>query len=162
MKKGIKLAALAALVWAVLSCGQGVTAGGNGVSSSNEDEAVFTGNGFVFSYDKETGKEKKVSDLFRNIRIVFRKDGTFTISGERYDPDTNRWFDTIPSTQNYKISDTMLHFLGTDCKYSYRGNTLIIKIRERNWERGWIFILSSGYHASFLPQTDFTLSIPSE
>ena len=162
MKKGIKLAALAALVWAVLSCGQGVTAGGNVVPSSNEDEAVFTGNGFVFSYDKATGKEKKVYHLFRNIRVVFRKDGTFTIGGERHNPDTNRWFDTIPETQNYKISDTMLHFLGTDCKYSYRGNTLIIKMIERSSKGGWIFILSSAHHASFLPQTDFTLSIPSE
>ena len=42
MKK-MKLLALAALVCAVISCGQGIPSGGN-----KEDEAVFTGNGIYY------------------------------------------------------------------------------------------------------------------
>jgi lipoprotein len=161
MKKGIKLAALAALVWAVLSCGQGVTAGGNGVSSSNEDEAVFTGNGFLFSYDKATDKEKKVSYEIRNVRAVFKKDGTLTMTFESYNIAEKKWVITEDAGK-YSVSDAQATVGMRNMKYSYRGNTLILKSEVDLYAGGLIFILSSAHHASFLPQTDFTLSIPSE
>lgn len=132
MKKGIKLAALAALVWAVLSCGQGVTAGGNVVPSSNEDEAVFTGNGILYylpdlntrGSEHETFKyaQQAVADgkaeykdgmyisteyAMKDVSFTFRKDGTYSLKGTEINQKTNTVINAV-YTGTYSISNKQL------------------------------------------------------
>ncbi|UTC49848.1 hypothetical protein [Treponema sp. OMZ 855] len=157
MKKGMKLIALVAFVCAALSCGQGITSGGKGLTLPQEDKAVFTGSGIVFSYDEATNKETKLYDAFRNVRVVFKKDGTYEITGEEYLKDENKWIDKGRGTGPYTISNNLLNFLGMNFIYSYQGTTLILK--SRDW--GVVFILSSKTLTSLIPQTVSSIVLPS-
>ena len=133
MKKGIKLAALAALVWAVLSCGQGITADGNVVPSSNEDEAVFTGSGIyyylpdfntrgseheTFKYAQKAvteGKAEYKNGMYisteyavKDVSFTFRKDGTYSLKGTHIKQNTNTVIDSGVYTGTYSISNKQL------------------------------------------------------
>ena len=172
MKKGMKLLALAALVCAVLSCGQGIPSGGN-----KEDEAVFTGNGYAYWYDEDTGKEYKLRDWARNLRLVLKKDGTYTMTGEVWYLPPTGWTkseDTTPVP--YTFSEDTVNIL-EGCKYSYDGTTLILKHEEKavldediaqklghpeaaGKKVGYIYILSSKTRASFIPLRTPALSTP--
>ena len=136
MKK-MKLLALAALVCAVLSCGQGIPSGGN-----KEDEAVFTGSGiYYYTPDLESqgsGKEtfkyaqKAVTEgkaeykdgmyistewAVKDVSFTFRKDGTYSLKGMEVNLTTN---DTYSSEGNgtYSISNEQLV-----CSFQFKGNT---------------------------------------
>ena len=158
MKKGIKLIALITLACAVLSCGQGIPSGGN-----KEDEAVFTGNGYAYRYDKNTDKEYKEHDWMRNLRLVLKKDGTYTMTGEVCYIDTG-WIDIEGGKEPvpYTFSEDTVDILDR-CKYSYDGTTLILKresiIAGEN-QGGEVYILSSKTRASFIPLRTPALSTP--
>ena len=154
MKK-MKLLALAALVCAVLSCGQGIPSGSN-----KEDEAVFTGSGICYytpdlesqGSGKETFKyaQKAVDEgkaeykdgmyiskeyAMKDVSFTFRKDGTYSLKGMEVDLKTN---DTYPSEGKgtYLISKGQLvcttqYSDGKPCEnvylISYNGGTLVLK-----------------------------------
>ncbi|AIW88753.1 hypothetical protein JO41_02185 [Treponema sp. OMZ 838] len=178
MKKGMKLIVLAALVCAAISCGQGITSGGKGLTLPKEDEAVFTGSGYGYWYDEDTGKEYKLHDWTRNFRLVFNKDGTYTMTGEVWYIPPTGWTkieDTTPVP--YTFSEDTVDIL-EGCKYSYDGTTLILKHEEKTVldkymaqklghpeaagkKAGRIYILSSKTRASFIPLKKTALSIPS-
>lgn len=181
MKKGMKLIVLAAFVCTVLSCGMGVTSGGKNVPSdnedstpANEDEVVFTGSAFVFSHDKNTGIETKVSENIRNLQMIFRANGTYTIKGQTYKYDKNKgiiWTD-IEHTYKYKAVDGIMTTEITpgsnkypfNRKYSYDGTVLIIKPIVTETVESYtatMFVLSSKIRASFIPLKTPALSIPS-
>ena len=136
MKK-MKLLALAALVCAVLSCGQGIPSGGN-----KEDVAVFTGSGICYytpdlesqGSGKETFKyaQKAVDEgkaeykdgmyistewAVKDVSFTFRKDGTYSLKGMEVNLTTN---DTYSSEGNgtYSISNEQLV-----CSFQFEGNT---------------------------------------
>ena len=133
----MKLLALAALVCAVLSCGQGIPSGGN-----KEDEAVFTGNGIyyylpdlhtrgteheTFKYaqkDVAEGKAEYKDGMYiskeyalKNISFTFRKDGTYSLKETEVILTTN---DTYSGETKgaYSISDRQLV-----CTYQYENRT---------------------------------------
>lgn len=160
MKK-MKLLALAAFVCAVISCGQGIPSGGN-----KEDEAVFTGNGITFSYDEATGKETKLYDAFRNVRVVFKKDGSCILNCEVYNINEKLWVDMGEGIGTYNISEATASFGLLDMKYSYDGMTLILKQKivdnSMTTRYGYVtFVLSGRRKPSFFPLKLPALSIPS-
>ncbi|AIW88754.1 hypothetical protein JO41_02190 [Treponema sp. OMZ 838] len=163
MKKGMKLIAVAAFVCAALSCGQGITSGGKGQTLPKEDEAVFTGSGITFSYDKATGKETKLSDAIRNVRVVFKKDGSCILNCEIYNINKKLWVDMGEGIGTYNISEATASFGLLDMKYSYDGMTLILKQKiVDSMTTGYVmFILSGRARTSFFPLKSPALSIPS-
>ena len=136
MKK-MKLLALAALVCAVLSCGQGIPSGGN-----KEDEAVFTGSGiYYYTPDLESqgsGKEtfkyaqKAVTEgkaeykdgmyistewAVKDVSFTFRKDGTYSLKETEVNLTTNDTY-SGETKGTYSISDRQLV-----CTYQYENRT---------------------------------------
>ena len=132
MKKGMKLLALAALVCAVLSCGQGIPSGGKGQTLPQEDVAVFTGNGILYylpdintrgtEHETFTDAQKDVTEgkaeykngmyiskeyALKDISFTFRKDGTYSLKRMEVYLKTN---DTYPSEEKgtYLISKGQL------------------------------------------------------
>ena len=136
MKK-MKLLALAALVCAVLSCGQGIPSGGN-----KEDVAVFTGSGIcyytpdlesqgsgteTFKYAQKAVTEGKaeykngmyISTEFamKYVSFTFRKDGTYSLKGTEVNLTTNDTY-SGETKGTYSISDRQLV-----CTYQFKGDT---------------------------------------
>ena len=136
MKK-MKLLALAALVCAVISCGQGIPSGGN-----KEDEAVFTGNGIYYytpdlesqGSGKETfkyaqkavieGKAEYKDGMYiskecamKDVSFTFRKDGTYSLKGTEVLLITN-YTHSWGEKGTYLISGEQLV-----CTYQFEGNT---------------------------------------
>ena len=137
MKK-MKLLALAALVCAVLSCGQGIPSGGN-----KEDVAVFTGSGICYytpdlesqGSGKETFKyaQKAVDEgkaeykngmyiskeyALKNISFTFKRDGTYSLKETLINPETEAVIDSDSSTGTYSISNGQLVR-----SFQFKGNT---------------------------------------
>ena len=135
--KNLKLVALAALVCAVLSCGQGIPSGGN-----KEDEAVFTGSGiYYYTPDLESqgsGKEtfkyaqKAVTEgkaeykdgmyistewAVKDVSFTFRKDGTYSLKETEVNLTTNDTY-SGETKGTYSISDRQLV-----CTYQYENRT---------------------------------------
>ena len=136
MKK-MKLLALAALVCAVLSCGQGIPSGGN-----KEDVAVFTGSGIcyytpdlesqgsgteTFKYAQKAVTEGKaeykngmyISTEFamKYVSFTFRKDGTYSLKETEVNLTTNDTY-SGETKGTYSISDRQLV-----CTYQYENRT---------------------------------------
>jgi len=136
MKK-MKLLALAALVCAVLSCGQGILSGGN-----KEDEAVFTGSAILyylpdintqgsehetFEYAQKAvdeGKAEYKNGMYiskeyalKNISFTFRKDGTYSLKETEVILTTNDTY-SGETKGTYSISDRQLV-----CTYQYENRT---------------------------------------
>ena len=136
MKK-MKLLALAALVCAVLSCGQGIPSGGN-----KEDEAVFTGNGIYYylpdlhtrgtehetfkcaQKDVDEGKAEYKNGMYistefalKDVSFTFRKDGTYSLKGTGVNLTTNDTY-SGETKGTYSISNERLV-----CSYQFEGNT---------------------------------------
>ena len=133
----MKLLALAALVCAVLSCGQGIPSGGN-----KEDEAVFTGNGICYylpdlhtrGTEHETFKcaQKDVAEgkaeykdgmyiskefALKDVSFTFRKDGTYSLKGTGVNLTTNDTY-SGETKGTYSISGEQLV-----CTYQYENRT---------------------------------------
>ena len=136
MKK-MKLLALAALVCAVLSCGQGIPSGGN-----KEDVAVFTGNGIyyylpdlhtrgteheTFKYAQKAvdeGKAEYKDGMYiskeyamKDVSFTFRKDGTYSLKETAVNLTTNDTY-SGETKGTYSISDRQLV-----CTYQYENRT---------------------------------------
>ena len=136
MKK-MKLLALAALVCAVLSCGQGIPSGGN-----KEDEAVFTGSAILyylpdintrgtehetFEYAQKAvdeGKAEYKDGMYiskeyamKDVSFTFRKDGTYSLKGTEVNLTTNDTY-SGETKGTYSISDRQLV-----CTYQFKGDT---------------------------------------
>ena len=137
MKKGMKLIVLAALVCAVLSCGQGIPSGGN-----KEDEAVFTGSAILyylpdintqgsehetFKYAQKAvdeGKAEYKDGMYiskewavKDVSFTFRKDGTYSLKGTEVNLTTNDTYSWVEKG-TYSISDGQLV-----CTYQYENRT---------------------------------------
>lgn len=128
MKK-MKVLALAALVCAVISCGQGIPSGGN-----KEDEAVFTGSAILyylpdintrgtehetFEYAQKAvdeGKAEYKDGMYiskeyamKDVSFTFRKDGTYSLKGREVNPKTNMVLAPLyEMTGTYSISNRQL------------------------------------------------------
>ena len=136
MKK-MKVLALAALVCAVLSCGQGIPFGGN-----KEDEAVFTGNGICYylpdlhtrgtehetfkcaQKDVDEGKAEYKDGMYiskelavKDVSFTFRKDGTYSLKETEVILTTNDTY-SGETKGTYSISDGQLV-----CTYQYENRT---------------------------------------
>ena len=142
MKKGMKLLALAALVCAVLSCGQGIPSGGKGQTLPQEDVAVFTGNGILYylpdintrgtEHETFTDAQKDVTEgkaeykdgmyistewAVKDVSFTFRKDGTYSLKGTEVNLTTNDTY-SGETKGTYSISDRQLV-----CTYQYEKRT---------------------------------------
>ena len=143
MKK-MKLLALAALVCAVLSCGQGIPSGGKGQTLPQEDVAVFTGNGILYylpdintrgtEHETFTNAQKAVTEgkaeykngmyiskeyALKDISFTFRKDGTYSLKEREVNQKTNMVLAPLyEMTGTYSISDRQLV-----CTYQYENRT---------------------------------------
>ena len=174
MKKGMKLIAVAMFIFTTLVLTDGHC---QEPTPSKEDEAIFTGQGFAYWCTDVAGKERKLYDWLRNLRVIFKKDGTYTTTGQIYYLNT-KWSDTPKASYKYAISDDTMTIFEHNYKYSYDGRTLILKTTPNGnipkplaeffgypeaagESGGLIVILSSKTRASFIPLKKTALSIPS-
>ena len=154
MKK-MKLLALAALVCAVISCGQGIPSGGN-----KEDEAVFTGNGILYylTYNEEwlkvakkavtAGKAEYKDGMYiskelavKDVSFTFRKDGTYSLKETEVILTTNDTY-SYEEKGTYSISGEQLvctyqcenETKKTLYSISYDGKKLVLKEPNRHEE----------------------------